>query len=271
MPYLGSEPAQSALVAGDIADSAVTTAKINDGDVTTAKINDDGITLAKMAAGTDGNIISYDASGDPVAIATGSDGQVLTSTGAGSPPAFEAAPGGGLVFISNTDISSAATYDFTSFTAGSYEHYLFVLQNIIPATDNVNFYCLTSTDAGSSYDTGGSDYTWGVQTGGTWDTNGSAFLSLTGDSTNTSYTVGSTGTECGVNGTVWLHGPHTTSFTAVSCNLSYDTAGAAGSSWQTSTGGGARDSAADVDGFRFLFASGNIESGTITAYGVVNA
>ena len=35
------------------------------------------------------NIISYDASGDPVAIATGTDGQVLTSAGAGAPPAFE--------------------------------------------------------------------------------------------------------------------------------------------------------------------------------------
>jgi hypothetical protein len=56
---------------------------------------DNAITLAKMAGGTDGNIISYDASGDPVAIATGNDGQVLTSTGAGSPPAFEAAGGGG--------------------------------------------------------------------------------------------------------------------------------------------------------------------------------
>jgi len=51
--------------------------------------SDDTVTLAKMASGTDGNIISYDASGNPVAIATGSDGQVLTSTGAGSPPAFE--------------------------------------------------------------------------------------------------------------------------------------------------------------------------------------
>jgi hypothetical protein len=62
-----------------------------DGTVATAKIADDAVTLAKMAPGTDGNIISYDASGNPVAIATGSDGQVLTSTGAGSPPAFEAA------------------------------------------------------------------------------------------------------------------------------------------------------------------------------------
>jgi len=57
---------------------------------------DDAIGLAEMASGTDGNIISYDASGNPVAIATGSDGQVLTSTGAGSPPAFEAVPAGGI-------------------------------------------------------------------------------------------------------------------------------------------------------------------------------
>jgi len=51
--------------------------------------SDDTVTLAKLAAGTDGNIISYDASGNPVAIATGNDGQVLTSAGAGQPPAFE--------------------------------------------------------------------------------------------------------------------------------------------------------------------------------------
>ena len=42
MPYLGSEPAQSALVAGDIADSAVTT----------AKIADDAVTVAKLVTGT---------------------------------------------------------------------------------------------------------------------------------------------------------------------------------------------------------------------------
>jgi len=55
-------------------------------------IKDDAITLAKQAAGTDGQIITYDASGNPVAIGPGTDGQVLTSTGAGSPPAFEAIP-----------------------------------------------------------------------------------------------------------------------------------------------------------------------------------
>ena len=73
MSYIGRKPTNAALTASDIAD--------------------DIVTLAKMAGGTDGNIITYDASGDPVAVATGSDGQVLTSTGAGSPPAFEAAAG----------------------------------------------------------------------------------------------------------------------------------------------------------------------------------
>ena len=59
--------------------------------VVTASIVDDAVTLAKMASGTDGNIISYDASGNPVAVATGNAGQVLTSAGAGSPPSFQTA------------------------------------------------------------------------------------------------------------------------------------------------------------------------------------
>ena len=66
-----------------------------DGSISTAKIADDAVTLAKMASGTDGNIISYDASGNPVSVATGSAGQVLTSAGAGNPPTFAAAAAGG--------------------------------------------------------------------------------------------------------------------------------------------------------------------------------
>ena len=49
---------------------------------------DGTVTLAKMAGGTDGNLISYDANGDPVAVATGNAGQILTSAGAGAPPTF---------------------------------------------------------------------------------------------------------------------------------------------------------------------------------------
>ena len=64
--------------------------------LTSSDITDGIISLPKLTDGTDGNLISYDASGNPVAVATGNDGQVLTSTGAGSPPAFEAIPAGGI-------------------------------------------------------------------------------------------------------------------------------------------------------------------------------
>ena len=88
--------ASNSVVTASIVDSTgssdgVTTAKLATSAVTTAKVADDAITLAKMAGGTDGNLISYDANGDPVAVATGNAGQVLTSAGAGAPPTFQTA------------------------------------------------------------------------------------------------------------------------------------------------------------------------------------
>jgi hypothetical protein len=68
--------------------NTIETADIQDDAVTTVKIPDNAITLAKLAGGTDGNIISFDASGDPVAVVTGDAGQVLTSAGTGAPPTF---------------------------------------------------------------------------------------------------------------------------------------------------------------------------------------
>ena len=78
-----------------------------DATVSTAKIVDDAVTLAKMASGTDGNLISYDTSGNPVAVATGSSGQVLTSAGAGAVPSFQAAAAGGKLLQVATDFDSA--------------------------------------------------------------------------------------------------------------------------------------------------------------------
>ena len=58
---------------------------------------DDAVGLAQMASGTDGNVITYDTSGNPAVVATGSSGQVLTSAGADAVPTFAAAAGGGKI------------------------------------------------------------------------------------------------------------------------------------------------------------------------------
>ena len=83
--------------------------------LTSSDVSDDIITLAKMAGGTDGNVITYDASGNPAVVATGNDGQVLTSTGAGSPPAFETLSAGkilqveSMLYVSGSDGSTTST------------------------------------------------------------------------------------------------------------------------------------------------------------------
>jgi hypothetical protein len=105
MGFIGVQPASAPLTASDI----------TDGVVSTAKLGDDAVSLAKMASGTDGQIITYDASGNPSAVGPGTDGQVLTSTGAGSPPAFEdAAAGGKIGQVLSTHITSTSTSTTTN-------------------------------------------------------------------------------------------------------------------------------------------------------------
>ena len=60
-----------------------------------AGLLDNAVTLAKMAGGTDGNLITYDTSGDPAFVTTGTADQVLTSNGAGAAPTFKDASAGG--------------------------------------------------------------------------------------------------------------------------------------------------------------------------------
>jgi hypothetical protein len=94
-----------------------------------------------MAGGTDGNLITYDASGDPAYVATGSDGQVLTSTGAGSAPAFEALPAGGKVLqvinqVQATEVTTGGdTYADTGLSL-----------NITPSASNSKILFFASND-----------------------------------------------------------------------------------------------------------------------------
>jgi len=122
--------------------------------LTSSDIADDIITLAKMAGGTDGNIITYDASGNPAVVATGTDGQVLTSTGAGSPPAFEAVSGGDLVKITSTNFASSAASQAnynSSLITSTYKVVLINFNNVSVQNDAEDIYLQLSGDNGSSF------------------------------------------------------------------------------------------------------------------------
>jgi hypothetical protein len=259
------------IVAGDIASNAVTGAKIaddainsehyTDGSIDTAHIADDQITLAKMAGLARGKLIVGDASGNPAALAVGSNTHVLTSDG--TDIAFAAAAGGGsMTFISAVTADDDATMSFTGIDS-TYDRYVFTLEALRPATDATRLYLLTSTNGGTGYDTGGSDYVSFVSymTGGTAavDVNDNdAFLRVgppTGNASSES-----------VNGTMELHSPSNTAmFTQVSGRGSFSHTNGTVKAWYQA---GARKSAADVDAVQFKMAAGNITSGTIRMYGI---
>ena len=92
---------------------------IGNSPATSTEVADNAITLAKMASGTDGNLITYDASGDPAYVTTGTSGQILTSGGTGVAPTFQTAAGGGKVLqvlsTTKTDTWSSTSYNDSTF------------------------------------------------------------------------------------------------------------------------------------------------------------
>jgi hypothetical protein len=82
-------------------------------------VTDNSITLAKMAAGTDGNLITYDTNGDPAYVVTGTATHVLTSNGAGAAPTFQAAAGGGATIVHAFSNTTTTTYTGTASSFGT--------------------------------------------------------------------------------------------------------------------------------------------------------
>lgn len=175
-----------------------------------------------------------------------------------------------MIFLASQDASSSATLDFTQFTAGTYDSYVFILQNIIPSSSSQTLLMRTSTDGGSTYDSSAGNYEWAqhgmINSASHSEDNISSQTSikLTGDQANTYVS-----TTAGVSGRVEVLGPHLTQWTMINAGLSYVSNN--GNRPAIINTAGHRESAADVDAVRFLFSSGNIASGTITMYGLKNS
>ena len=194
--------------------------------------------------------------------AAGSSGQVLTSAGA-SAPTWATPSAGAMTLITTTTASSSATVDFTGLTS-AYKNYVVIACNVVPVTNNAGLNFRTSTNNGSSFNSGASDYysthtNFGVTT---WNYGNSV-----GDTFNISFD--------GQDNTATYGG---TSFTMTIANPSasnriqwYMTGFENGYSSQTGAfvGGGFRTSSTGaVNAIRFYFGSGNIASGTFKLYGI---
>jgi len=126
-----------------------------DGTITTAKIADDAVTLAKMAGGTDGNLITFDANGDPAYVSTGTSTQVLTSNGAGAAPTFQDAAGGAWEFVESVTAAGSTTLEIGEANIASGYDYLIVGTSLKFSADPGQDYPLmrVGTGGGPTYQT----------------------------------------------------------------------------------------------------------------------
>ena len=114
-----SELNADAVTGAKIADDAIDSEHYTDGSIDTAHIADNQITLAKLAGGTDGELITYDASGDPAAVAVGTATHVLTSNGVGVAPTFQATAGGGATIVHAFTNTTTTAYAGTASSFGT--------------------------------------------------------------------------------------------------------------------------------------------------------
>ncbi len=179
--------------------------------------------------------------------------------------------GSPITLISDTDISNAASFNFTGFDSSKYDSYEFLFHNVVPATDAAYFWCRFSTDGGSSYDNGASDYEWFILTSThvnadieDYDQSDSE-ISLSGVAATSNQDQGSDADEGGVNGRAEIMLPNNSAYLT---RIGWRIWGTGSSSKPNSQMGvGLHKTAQDTDAVQFLFSSGNIESGTIKVYG----
>ena len=217
--------------------------------------------LNQLDAITRGSILYGNASGETARLAAGAASTVLTSDGTDiSWAAAAGGGGGGMEFIASSGAISdgTASVAFTGFDASKYDHYVFYFQHLIPATDGGGDYILgrLSANGGSSYDATDGNYHYSSSTDRT------GFLII-------NEAIGSDTNEYGFSGMFKVFCPHVAAYT-------YGKQDGVG---MTTTSGNLASasnsnihlSAAAQNAIQFLFNSGNIESGEITMFGIVNS
>lgn len=196
-------------------------------------------------------------------LAAGTSGHFLKSNGSGADLSYAAA--GGVVLLTSGTASAVATLDLVLTAYTAYRGIIIELTDFISATDAVELRLQTSTDGGSTYDAGASDYrfnhvrAFSASTISNTSSTGSASIRI-------SDAVGNAASD-GIDLTTKIMGQ---TGTATNKKLTFSGSQHAGDNNQVRIlGDGRRLSAADVDAIRYFCSSGNITSVSYAIYGLI--
>lgn len=171
----------------------------------------------------------------------------------------------GCVLISSASASSSSSIDFTGLSS-TYHAYMVVITNVIPATDGANMLMRTSTNNGTSYDAGASDYVGARHVIGT---DGTHTVSTSGGDVAMILALSLDNVRNAFSSVIYIMKPSD----AKQCKVLYNSFShdSAGTVQYHHSGFSARITDADVDAIRFYLNTGNIASGEFRLYGLKNA
>lgn len=178
-----------------------------------------------------------------------------------------AAPGSSLVLIQAQTASASAAIDFTTGIGSTYDEYLVVFSNVVPATDDAQITLQVSEDGGSTWKTTSGDYgvAYNVGTEGAINT---AVGSAATTAIPLTFSTSSTASTGGTSGEVKFFKP---SGTVAHKHFVFDSYFARTSSAQNGrvTGAGRYKATVNaINAIRFIETAGNIASGGFYLYGV---
>jgi hypothetical protein len=171
----------------------------------------------------------------------------------------------GLVCLAVASISNSASVNFTSNIDSTYDEYEIHFQNIIPSTLYARILLRTSSNAGSSFDSGASDYIWSLSRTRP-GSSAPAGIASTGDSSIPldSFGVSNVAEDSGICGIATLFAPSgTIGKKTIAFQCYSDTSVAF-----TNIGSGVRFSTSAINAFQIISSTGIMVSGLIKLYGV---
>jgi hypothetical protein len=181
------------------------------------------------------------------------------------PSAFAIETGGAWVLIETVTVSNQASVDLD--LIGTHKMFMVHIDNLVPASDDVELWLRFSTDLGDTF-LAGTNYSWtltgGRGTGSNFeDVQATSRINLTG----TTFGTMGTATIENLNGFVCIHNANQTT-RAVQATTEIAMVDAAGTNSGWTGGGSLLTNIDEVDAIQLIAESGNLSTGRITLYGL---
>jgi hypothetical protein len=169
---------------------------------------------------------------------------------------------GGPNVLAEAIANNSATLDITTGLDNTYDRYELELINLLPASNNVTAFLRIGTGAGPTWQSGAGAYNSHLRTMGTVSSTevlGGGNAIWLSNTANVGNIAGG-----GISGTLRFYNPDAANFSRFEINTITISDAAAS---QANVGGGVYLTASAITGLRFLFSSGNINSGSIRLLG----